>query len=84
MIMVFALGFLVAMLSVEHRDDERLTEALKAVQQARKAVDRAQALAGRYAQVCEPLLSWPIESTPQVLASDGHADAGTVALQVKP
>jgi hypothetical protein len=59
----FVAGFIVA----QQCDEVRLAQADAAVARAMLAVQRTQARLDLFASACTPLLSWPIESTPEIV-----------------
>lgn len=63
----FVAGFVLA----QQADELRLAQADAAVAKARQAVQRAQANLDLYYSACTPLLSWPVESTPEIIPTGG-------------
>lgn len=65
----FALGVILANQADERRSADRLVQAHRAAQEARQEAKHQARLAGLYATACGPLLSLPVESTPELIAS---------------
>ena len=58
--------------------EPRLQAADQAASQALRAVRLTQARLQLYAQACDPLLSWPVEATPELLDVGHVGQAGPV------
>jgi hypothetical protein len=76
-LLAFALGVLAWDEVVDRRQADVLAAAQAKAVQARKAATQAQDLAGLYATACGPLLSLPVQSTPEIdLAAEALAMKG--------
>ena len=65
-LLAFALGVLAWDEVVDRRRAAAVETAQAKAAQARKAATQAQDLAALYGQACGPLLSWPVQSTPEI------------------
>lgn len=61
----FALGMVLAQLTFENR----LSAAQEALAVSIKQTDRALVLIAQQNEVCAPLMSWPLESAPELLTA---------------
>ena len=73
----FGLGVVLANQAEERRSTDRLSQANRATQQALQEAKHQMRLANLYAEACGPLLSMPVESTPELIAAAPQGDART-------
>jgi hypothetical protein len=64
-LVVYTLG----LITMESWAERRVSEATQAVSQARLQVRHASAQLLLYRQACDPLLSWPVAATPELLSN---------------
>lgn len=77
-LMAFGLGVVLAQWADQHRLVERLAEANKQTRAAVREARHQAKVAELYAIACGPLLSLPLESTPELIAAaPAEADAAS-------
>lgn len=74
-VMAFAAGMLLGLVCQDQRLMDERDEARAAAWQALRRASAAQHLAGQWAATCGPVMSLPIESTPEIIPAAGREGA---------
>lgn len=66
-------AFVAGFITAQTIDEAQQIATADAVAEARAAVRRAQVRLQQYSRACDPLLSWPVQATPEIVPAAGAA-----------